>query len=190
MNQASLKRLAFIGVLGAICVAVEFTLLNHYPGGADGMLSSHDVLRAQPLPNDAVVKVIDSTLPHEKDKRAEYLWQSFACNRDINRFNSCVTGKWEEDYEAYAAVLLRKADELHLDSLSLRKSLDIVLHDAKNDRAYLPVAAYQARIDRDPIWIIAVMWNQQSAGKISMCHICIYAFNQNSLELMGYSSCM
>jgi len=147
----------------------------------------------KPAPDAAVVKVLDKPLPSEEGKKEEFLWDSFANEPDEKKVNSYITEKWKQTFEVFAAALVKKADDQKLDSISLRKALDLVLKDSKDKIAYLPVGAYQTTLDGKPVWIVAVKWEYTSMGEkgesFGLEHIRTFVFDQKTLKQVGFMSC-
>ena len=144
----------------------------------------------KPKPDAAVVKVLYAPMPHEADKRAEFLWKHFANKPEADKFSSYGTDKWNDNFAAFAKALVTKAEAQKLDSASLRKVLALVLKDSKDEIAYLPVGAYQTTLDAKPVWIITVKWEYPSMGEgAGLVHIRMYAFDQKTLERVGYKTC-
>lgn len=148
----------------------------------------------KPAPDAVVVKVLDNPLPSAKDKREQFLWETFANKAEETQFNSYTTEKWKETYKTFAAALVKKAFDLKLDSISLRKALDLVVKDSKDKIAYLPVGAYQTTLDGKPVWIVTVKWEHPSMGddgkKCGLRHIRAFAFDQRTLKEVGFSTCL
>jgi len=147
----------------------------------------------KPALDAVVVKALEKPLPSGKDKQEKFLWDSFANKPDEMKFSSYTTEKWKETYEAFAAALVKKADDQKLDSKSLCKALDLVLKDSKNKIAYLPVGAYQTTLDGKPAWIVTVKWEYPSMGKtgenIGLGHIRAFVFDQKTLKQVGFMTC-
>jgi hypothetical protein len=144
----------------------------------------------KPKPDIAIVKVLRAALPHDPDKRSGFLWDHFANKPEADKFSSYGTDKWKDNFAAFAEALVTKANAQKLDAASLRKVLDQVLKDSRDEIAYLPVGAYQTTLDRKPVWIIAVKWEYPSMGEGGLVHIRIFAFDQKTLERVGYSTCL
>jgi hypothetical protein len=144
----------------------------------------------KPKPDATVVKLLRAALPHDPDKRAGFLWDHFANKPEADKFSSYGTDKWKDNFAAFAEALATKAKAQKLDAASLRKALDQVLKDSRDEIAYLPVGAYQTNLDRKPVWIIAVKWEYPSMGEEGMVHIRMFAFDQKTLERVGYSTCL
>ena len=148
----------------------------------------------KPPPDAAVVKVLDKPLPSEKDKQEKFLWDSFANKPDEKKFNSYTTENWKETYKIFVAALLKKADDQKLNSISLRKTLDLVLKHSKDKIAYLPVGAYQTTLDGKPVWIVTVKWEVPSMGdngeSVGLGHIRAFVFDQKTLRQVGFMTCM
>jgi len=144
----------------------------------------------KPGPDDVVVKTLDKPLPQEGYKRERFLWNNFANKPEEQKFDSYVADVWTTNFAAFANALVQKVHNQNLDSASLRKALDLVLKHSEGKIAYLPVGAYQATSDGKLVWIITVKWEYPSTGdKASLAHICMFAFDQQSLKQIGFASC-
>jgi len=147
----------------------------------------------KPAPDAVVVKALDKPLPSGQDKQEKFLWDSFANKPDEEQFSSYTTEKWKETYEAFAAALVKKADDQKLDSISLRKALVLVLKDSKDKIAYLPVGAYQTTLDGKPVWVVTVKWEYPSMGEkgesVGLGHIRAFVFDQKTLKQVGFMTC-
>ena len=147
----------------------------------------------KPAADAVVVKAIDGPLPSEKEKQDRFLWDSFANKPNEQKFNSYTTEKWKETYGVFVTALLKKADEQRLDSISLRKTLDLVLKDSKDKIAYLPVGAYQTTLDGKPVWIVVVKWEYPSMAEkgqsVGLGHIRAFVLDQKTLKQVGFMTC-
>ena len=142
-------------------------------------------------PNAVEVKVLENQLPPDESKRSQFLWNTFANKPAEKQFNTYTTENWKDDFELFAVALVQKANKLKLDSESLRKALDLVLKNYNNKIAYLPVGAYQTTLDRKSVWIITVKWEYPpKEGNFELGHIRIFAFDQQTLEQVGFNTCM
>ncbi len=144
-----------------------------------------------PLGVDAtVVKVLESPLPDHLDHRKRFLWDKFANQPEEQKFNYNKTDKWRDNFSTFAQNLTRQAQIQKLDSASLRHALDLVLQDAKDRLAYLPVGAYHTTLNRQPVWIVTVKWEYSFEGdSATLSHIRVFAFDQKTLEQVGYVTC-
>jgi hypothetical protein len=148
----------------------------------------------KPAPDAVVVKVLDTPLPHEEDKRENFLWDTFANKPEERKFDSYGTDKWKDNFAVFAKTLVQKAEDQKLDSASLRKALDLVLKDSKGKIAYLPVGAYQTTLDGRLIWIVTVKWEYPTMGSsgesVGLGHIRMFAFDQKKLKRVAFCTCM
>jgi hypothetical protein len=145
----------------------------------------------KPGPDATIVKVLAEVLPHEEDKKHDFLWDHFANKPEEEQFGLYRPAKWKENFATFAEALVAKAKAQKLDSGSLRKALDKVLEHAKDQNAYLPVGAYQTTLDGRLIWIVAVKWEALQMGEDApMVHIRTFGFDQKTLELVAYTTCM
>lgn len=145
----------------------------------------------KPGPEAAIVTVLREVLPHEGDKRHDFLWDHFANKPDEVQFGLYTGAKWKENFASFAANLVAKAKAQKLDSESLRKALDRVLKHAKEEMAYLPVGAYQTTLDGQLIWIVTVKWESLQMGEDPyLVHIRMFGFDQKTLEQVAYTTCM
>ena len=145
----------------------------------------------KPKPEAVVVKVLRAAMPHEADKRAEFLWDHCANKPEADKFSSYSTDKWKENFAAFAEALVTKAKAQKLASASLRKAHGQVLKDSRDEIAYLPVSAYQTTLDGKLVWIITVKWEYPSMGEGSgLVHIRMFALDQKTWERVGYGTCL
>jgi hypothetical protein len=142
-------------------------------------------------PDVVTVRILDRPLPSEEDKKRDFLWDNFANTPDEKQFSSYTTEKWQDKYQEFAATLLRKAGDQKLDTHSLRRALDLVLAESKNKIAYLPIGAFQTTLDEKPVWIITVKWEFPFKDKANTFgHIRMYVYDQKTLKLVGFNTCM
>jgi hypothetical protein len=148
----------------------------------------------KPVPEDVVVKALHEPLPPAEDKKHSFLWNNFANKPDEEKFAVYGIDKWKETFEVFAAALVKKAAKEKLDAVSLRKILDLILKNRKDDVVYLPVGAYQTTLEGDPVWILPVKWEYPSftvpgeSGRLG--HIRIFVFDQKTLKQVGFVTCM
>jgi hypothetical protein len=152
-------------------------------------------------PNGVVVKVFKTSLPNHENERANFLTGAFFNKPEEEKFSKFTTENWSSNYTVFAKALVQKADDLKLDSASLRKDLDLILKDARDKLVYLPVGAYQTRLGDKPVWIITVKWeeNPESWGKGAftkgvdppppLIHIRAFAFDQETSERLAFATC-
>jgi hypothetical protein len=84
----------------------------------------------KPKPDAAVVKLLHEAMPHDPDKRAEYLWSHFANKPEADKFSSYGADKWKDNFAAFVEALVTKASAQKLDSASLRSTLALVRQQA------------------------------------------------------------
>jgi len=145
----------------------------------------------KPAPDTVVVKVLNTPLPHEENKRAQFLWDTFANQPEEKQFNTYTTENWKDTFAVFAKSLVQKAKDHTLDSESLRKTLDLVLKHSEGKIAYLPVGAYQTTLDASPIWIVTVKWESPSMGEgVNLGHIRMFAFDQKTLKQVALNTCL
>jgi hypothetical protein len=147
----------------------------------------------KPISDDLVVQLLDKPLPSKGNDRQKFLWDTFVNNPDAQGYIAYTADTWKVAFGEFATNLVSKADVQKLDSISLRKSLDLVLKDSKNKFVYLPVGAYQTTLDGNPVWIVVVKWERVSTGKksdsIPLAHIRAFVFDQMTLEKVGFMTC-
>ena len=73
-------------------------------------------------PDAVVVEVLNSPLPHDEDKRWNFLWDTFANKPAETQFGFYTAEKWKENFAIFSKALVQKADCEKLDSVSLEKS--------------------------------------------------------------------
>ena len=139
-------------------------------------------------PDAVVVKKLDAAMPADEDKRAEFLWDQFANKAEEVKFSTYGTGDWEKNYSAFADTLVRKARESELQGNSLQKVLELIRASA-GGMTYLPVGAYQATLNNDPIWIVVVKWENAGANA-PLGHVRIFAYDQKTLRKVGFETCI
>ena len=148
-----------------------------------------------PGPNEVLVAQIAEPLPHDKSKREQFLWDTFANKPQEQKFIYYHPVDWKQDFATFAQTLVRKATEKSLDAASLSRALAAILKDADPEVAYLPIAAYQTTLDGKPIWIVTANWEYASwvakarPGRIAMGHIRMFAFDQKTTELLAFMTC-
>jgi hypothetical protein len=147
--------------------------------------------KPMPLGADAtVVKVLESPLPDHLDQRKRFLRDKFFNQPEEQKFNYNKTDKWRDNYSKFAQSLIRQAKIQKLDSASLSNSLDLVMQDSKDRLAYLPVGAYHTTLNREPVWVLTVKWEHFRPGEnADLSHIRVFAFNQKTLEQVGFVTC-
>jgi len=146
---------------------------------------------SKPKPNAVEVKVLESQLPHDENKRSQFLWKTLANKPAEKQFDSYSTEHWKDNFEIFVMALISKANQQKLDSTSLRKALGLVLKDSKDKIVYLPVGAYQTTLDGELVWIINVKWEYPpKEGKFGLGHIRMFAFDQKTLKQVGFNTCM
>jgi hypothetical protein len=136
-----------------------------------------------------IVRSISTPLPIKEDAKKKFLWDTFANKPEEKKFSSHPTLGWKEDYQNFSNELVRKAKLLNLNSDSLNKILELILKSSNGELAYLPVGAYSTFYKNSPIWIIVVKWELSNVNS-SMGHIRIYAYDANTLERVGFNTCM
>jgi hypothetical protein len=146
----------------------------------------------RPPPAEVVLRMLDEPLPLEAWKRDGFLWDHLANKPEEEKFGSYTSENWRTNFAAFAEALVAKAKEQKLDSVSIRKVLDLILMHSKGEVAYLPVGAYQSTLSGRPVWIFIVKWEYPDFGEAypPLGHIRIFAFEQKSLEQVGYKTCM
>src|SRR5579872_545179 len=78
-------------------------------------------------PNATIMRVLNASLPHDKEARDAFLWNNFANKPEEEQFNSYRSDGWKDNYAAFANALVQKANEQKLDSTSLHEVLDLIL---------------------------------------------------------------
>jgi hypothetical protein len=143
----------------------------------------------RPKPDAVVVEVLDEPLPSDESQRRGFLWDTFANKPEEEQFESYKTGKWQERFAAFANHLTQKAQSQGLDAASLQQALDKMLDHADEAAiALLPVGAYQTTLDRMPVWIVVAKWEHPGFAD-RLIHIRIFAFDQETLDLVGLATC-
>jgi len=147
-------------------------------------------------PSDAIFDVFTKEFPTNEKELEGFLFYTFAPLIEDGRFRGATVEAWEERYEQFANSLIQKSESNMLDSKSLEKCLKKVLKDAKElNEAYLPIAAYSAKKDQKPVWIIVVGWEGTDVEnvppyKLLLSHIKVFVYDVTTIELVGYTTCM
>jgi hypothetical protein len=152
-----------------------------------------------------VVGVFSETLPNEK-ALPQFLWDRFSKSPELIALYDLNTLDWEEQYQAYAAELVRKAKEAQFDATKLERLL--AEHaPAIGSRAHVPVAAYSTNINGRPAWIILSHWEYSDKGKLpkitktqgmpkieapchNLGHIEMGAYDSETFKCLGFNTCM
>lgn len=137
---------------------------------------------------DVVVEVFDKAMPMLYGKE-KFLWDNFT-GIDNEKFDLYTAENWKQNYSHFSKSLIKKAGEKKLDEVSLQKVLDLVLKHSDDKIAYLPIGAYQTTYWGKPIWIIVVKWEYPTMGTDGLGHIRVFAYDQKTLELVAFSTCM
>jgi hypothetical protein len=140
-----------------------------------------------------VVARLDAVLPADKNQRS--LWLSEHIDSQEGKFGSQTTREWRRNYDVFSRALSEKANRLGFDSESLSRIINCILEDAGGQPlAYLPVAAYETTLNGEPVWIVAVHWEEYFGPEVpipamAMSHIRSYAFTQRDLKQVGFITC-
>lgn len=182
-------RLAWLLGLGVISIASCLFYIQHHSVTEGKSLKKHDIEMLPSGPDSVVVKLLESPCPADPEEGGKFLWDTFANKPEEQRFSSYTTKNWRKVFTAFSDALIQKAEAQHLESNSLRKVLDLVQADAGEETAYLPVGAYRTTQGDNPVWIVVVKWEYASDDGSSLGHICIFSFDQTTLEMTGRCSC-
>jgi hypothetical protein len=178
---------ALIGIAAVIALYGIFTSQN-FNSHAEAALA-----KKLPSPADVVVAVLSAPLPHDKMKRADFLWDSFANKPEEEQFSSVTTENWESKFKLYENAIVRKASKKKLDTASLVRALAIIQQQGSEYKlAYLPVGAYQTTFDGVPVWIVTVKWETAEPFRVQhlpFAHLRMFAFDQGTLKLVGFNTC-
>ncbi len=162
------------GILASICLLV-------FPHRANAVSRKDTV----------VVTVLDSPLPSDQDQMEQFLWKNVASRPEAGNFASTSTRAWKNRYKRFADALSHKAADQKLDSVSLRKVLDLIFAHSKGELAYLPVAAYHATMGDRAIWIVTVQWELPLINNVptKYYHVRVFAFDEEGLTQVGFITC-
>ena len=133
-------------------------------------------------------------MPTDENRRQEFLIDTFFGRPEEKKFNGYTTENWQSNFTAFTEALLEKANDLKLDSASLRQVLDLVRKRPQEKLAYLPVGAYQASLDGKQVWIITVKWEEYppASGRnetLPLIHICAVAFDRKTSKEVAFATC-
>jgi hypothetical protein len=144
-------------------------------------------------PEAVIVRVLETPLPTDEEAITEFLWNTFANKPDEEKYGSFVLRGWKANYEAFADALVRKAADQNLDSASLRRILDLILRESEGETAFLPVGAYQARLNGESVWIVITKWEiafeDDEDADTTLGHISAFVYEQKTLKLVGFMTC-
>lgn len=147
-----------------------------------------------PSVSECVVKRIETKLPRRRKAAQAFLWSSFARLKEHEKFSVLTTQNWESNYRLFSEELVRKAKEESLDDSSLKTILARLLPHANSQNVMVPVGAYQGFRGRKSIWIVVYRWERNIVSDegrdYHLSHIKMYAVETESLECVGYSTCM
>jgi hypothetical protein len=102
---------------------------------------------------------IEGALPADQNQRSIWLSEHIDCME--GRFGSLTTRGWRANYEFFSRALIDKADRAGFDSESLAKVIRCILADASGQPlAYVPVAAYETTLNGEPVWVVAIHWEE------------------------------
>jgi hypothetical protein len=140
-------------------------------------------------PGEPTVKQLGKPLPTDEQKKEEFLITTMA--KEEHTFEAYTTDNWKSNFTVFAKALVQKADQQNLNSASLRSVLDLVLKDAQDRIAYLPVRAFQTSYAGEPIWIIVVKWEHPipEMGTLPLGHVRAFAFEQKTSKQVGFATC-
>jgi hypothetical protein len=145
-------------------------------------------------PDSVVVKALKRSLPEAEKKRNEYLARKYF--KEEGKFDSYTTDNWTNNFASFATVLVQKAQDQKLDSVSLRKVLDLILERSAGKTAFLPISAYQNTLNGSLVWIVVIKWEYPSWSSlhdgqpVPLSHIRVYGFDQKTLKNVGFASCL
>ncbi len=138
---------------------------------------------------DVVVRQLDRDLPANENERSGFLWYCFANKHDESKFSSQKTKDWQVKYEKFSTALVKKAESLGFDPVSLAEILRLIHGDADlYGQAYLPVGAYQTNLSGDRVWIVVIKWERSDCAELG--HVRMYAYNQRNLKQVAFKTCM
>jgi hypothetical protein len=132
-------------------------------------------------------------MPTDENQRSA--WLADHVDTMEGKFSSQTTCHWRRRYERFSDELIQKAYRGGLDSASLSSILKIILAETNGQPlAYLPVAAYQTTLNGEPVWIVAVHWEQCFGPEDpipvrQLCHVRSFAFTQRDLKQVGFITC-
>ena len=136
---------------------------------------------------------VEGALPADQNQRSVWLSEHIDCIE--GEFGSQTTRGWKENYEIFSRALIDKANRFGFDSESLTKVLRCILADATSQPlAYVPVAAYETTLSGEPVWVVAVHWEEYFGPEhpipaMPLGHIRSYAFTQKDLKQVGFITC-
>jgi hypothetical protein len=80
---------------------------------------------------------------------------------------------------------------LNLNITSLQQALDLIMEHSEDRIAYLPISVHQGMFKGRLSWIIRVRWEYPSDDEVhSLGHVRHFIYDQETLELIDYKTCM
>jgi hypothetical protein len=144
----------------------------------------------------------------EFNKKAEYIdgskllnnfgsWHKFPS--DYKMFDSISTEKHEYNWIKYKDKIIELSKNKNLDHISLTKCLEIIKY-SNDDKALLPIAAYQCKNRKHNVWIIICLWEYldianpspeilEVIGYPNYGHIRKYAIDVTNFEIIAFETC-
>jgi hypothetical protein len=148
------------------------------------------VLGGRATANDVVVAVLDDPMPADRNQMRGFLWDTYRDKPELNKLKGYRVNRWQEKCARFGGQLTQKAESQGLDAASLQGALDkMLVHADEAAIALLPIGAYQTTLDGMPIWIVMARWEYPGFSN-TMSHIRMFAFDQETLDLIYVAKCM
>jgi hypothetical protein len=131
-----------------------------------------DMSTGQPEPRALALRILGQTEPG--------VW---SCTE-------AVAGE-QAKFEAVSRTMVQKAIRSNLESTSLLRILQALKLESQGRHFSLPVAAYSATLNDEPVWVVVRKWG--IAGNrdhyVVLEGVEADVFSQKSLERLGYATC-
>lgn len=119
-------------------------------------------------------------------------WDKFPSNDTM--FDSISTENTENNWIKFKDKIIELSRTKKLDHISLTKCLEIV-KEHSNDKALLPIAAYQCMNREHAVWVIVCLWENNSIinlienGYAKYGHIRQYAIDITDFKIIAFETC-
>jgi len=137
-----------------------------------------------------IVKVVQAQLPEDQSKRDAFL-SGLWMDENKSVWRGAKLRNWRSQFKTMKQTMLDRAQEQHLDVVSLRNALDEIFKEAGTRKAYLPISALQAEYQGKSVWVVHVVWEFAGLKKrVGFDHVRSYAFDQATGRKIAFITCL
>jgi len=145
---------------------------------------------------DLSVQVCELVPPVEEAALVNYVRKVTVPGWKAESLSAITTADWQDTYQAASETLCTMAEQKGLDSVSLKKCLDLAYAHGEG-LAYFPVAAFWCPIEKGHgLWVLAIHWEmprfEDENGVIhyaKMRHVRSLGYDSKTFQLVGFSTC-